>query len=254
MLLFGKEREHHFPDAWIHVGRFKGRTRSKIIDQRELRGYPVDAIAEAIGFVQKHSLMAAEIGKVKRTDRWSIPPVAVREALINAVVHADYSQRGAPVRLSLFDDRMEVESPGLLPFGLTIDDLWQGVSKLRNRVLGRIFHTLGLIEQWGSGIGRMTDACRDSGLAAPILEEVGMHFRVTLLTLPVDEPTVDDRDQAILDALSGGGGRLTSEIAGVIGLSTRATRTRLAKLVERGLVREVGTSLRDPQRRYYRVD
>lgn len=253
MLLFGQERENLFPDAWIHVGRFKGATRSQIIDQRELRGYPVDAIAEAVSFVQKHSLMGAEIGELKRTDRWNLPPVAVREAVVNAVVHADYSQKGAPIRLSIFENRMEIESPGLLPFGLTVEDLWNGVSKLRNRFLGRVFHTLGLIEQWGSGIGRMTDACRGAGLAVPVLEEVGMHFRVTLFTQPLTVPTVDEIDQAILEVLFSNEGYLTSEIARIIGLSTRATRTRLAKLVDRGFVREVGTNPQDPKRKYYRV-
>ena len=254
MLLFGRERGRHFPDAWIQTGRFRGTTRSRIDDQRELRGYPMAAIEEAIAFVQKHALLGAEIGAIRRTDRWSVPPVAVREAVINAVVHADYAQRGAPIRLSIFDDRLEVESPGLLPFGLTVEDLRHGVSKLRNRVIGRVFHTLGLIEQWGSGIGRMTDACRDAGLAPPILEEIGTHFWVTLSTERIAEPSVDDRDRAILEALAGDEGGLTSEIAGAIGLSTRATRTRLARLVERGLVYEVGTSPQDPKRRYYRTE
>jgi ATP-dependent DNA helicase RecG len=76
----------------------------------------------------------------------------LREAAVNAVVHADYSQGGGPLRLSIFDDRVEIESPGLLPAGLTIEDLRQGISKLRNRVIGRVFQQLGLIEQWGSGI------------------------------------------------------------------------------------------------------
>jgi predicted HTH transcriptional regulator len=76
----------------------------------------------------------------------------VREAVINAVVHADYAQQGAPIRLSIFDGRLEIENPGLLPFGLTIEDLRKGISKLRNRVIGRVFRDLGLIEQWGSGI------------------------------------------------------------------------------------------------------
>lgn len=75
-------------------------------------------------------------------DRWAFPPVAVREAIVNAVVHADYSQRGAPIRVSIFDDRIEIENPGLLPFGLTIADIKQGISKLRNRVIGRVFHEL----------------------------------------------------------------------------------------------------------------
>jgi predicted HTH transcriptional regulator len=112
---------------------------------------------------------------------------------------------------------------------------------------------LGLIEQWGSGIQRMTAACRDMGLAAPLLEEIATRFRVTLRIERTSIPTLDDGDQAILGALPGGEGRLTSEIAAAIGLTPRATRTRLARLVERGLVREIGTSPQAPHRRYFRT-
>ena len=204
--------------------------------------------------MHKHSLHGAEIGPVRRKERWSLPPVAVREAVINAVVHTDYAQRGAPLRLSIFDDRLEVENPGLLPFGLTVEDLPRGVSKLRNRVLGRVFHAIGLIEQWGSGIQRMTAACREAGLAAPVFEELATCFRVTLPTARVGRSVLDQTDRAILARLAGGKGRLTSEIAQAIDLTPRATRTRLAKLVGRGLVREIGTGPQDPRRRYYEAD
>ena len=166
----------------------------------------------------------------------------------------DYAQRGAPLRLSIFDDRLEVENPGLLPFGLTVEDLPRGVSKLRNRVLGRVFHALGLIEQWGSGIQRMSAACREAGLAAPVFEELATRFRVTLSTARVGRPVLDQTDRAILVRLAGGKGRLTSEIAEAIDLTPRATRTRLARLVGRGLVREIGTGPQDPKRRYYEAD
>jgi predicted HTH transcriptional regulator len=69
---------------------------------------------------------------------------------MNAIVHADYAQQGAPIRIALFDDRTEIENPGLRPFGLTIADIMQGVSKLRNRVIGQVFHELHLIEQWAA--------------------------------------------------------------------------------------------------------
>ena len=156
------------------------------------------AIEEAIAFVQKHSLHGAEIDAVRRRELWSLPPIAVREAVINAVAHTDYAQCGAPIRLSIFDDRLEVENPGLLPFGLTVEDLPRGISKLRNRVIGRVFHALGLIEQWGSGIQRMTAACRDAGLALPVFEEIATRFRVTLSTERVGGPTLDETDQGIL--------------------------------------------------------
>ena len=252
MLLFGLDRERHFPDAWIQAGRFRGTDKSRIDDRAEIRSLPVRAIEEAIAFVQKHALHGAEIGAVHRRERWNLPPVAVREAVINAVAHADYAQRGAPIRVSIFDDRLEVENPGLLPFGLTVEDLHRGISKLRNRVIGRVFHALGLIEQWGSGVQRMTAACRDAGLPAPVFEEIGTRFRVTVSTERTGPPALDETDQVILDALAGGAGRLTSEIAKAIDLTPRATRTRLARLVGRGLVREVGTGPQDPKRRYFR--
>ena len=161
-------------------GAVRGHDRRKLIDSTEVRSYLPEAAEETIAFLQKHMAREAVIGSVKRTDHWTYPIVAVREAIMNAIVHADYAQHGAPIRVALFDDRLEIENPGLLPFGLTIEDIQRGISKLRNRVLGRVFLELKLIEQWGSGIQRMTAACVDRGLDAPRFEEIGTHFRVTL--------------------------------------------------------------------------
>jgi predicted HTH transcriptional regulator len=251
MILFGRDRERHFPDAWIQAGRFRGTDKSRILDHLEIRSFPVRAVEEAVAFVEKHSLRSPRIGRVRREEGWSLPPVAVREAVVNAVAHADYAQRGAPLRLAVFDDRLEVENPGLLPFGLTVEDLHHGISKLRNHVIGRVFHELGLIEQWGSGVQRMTSACREAGLAPPQFEEVATRFRVTILSTRVHPPLLDAVDQAIVDALGGGRGLATREIARTIGLTPRATRTRLARLVGSGLLREVGAGPQDPQRRYF---
>lgn len=96
----------------------------------------------------------------------------------------------------------------------------------------------------------MISACHDNGLAPPVWEEVGFRLRVTLRTGSLRSPTIDPKDRTILDLLSAGEGRGTREIAEAIGLSTRSTRTRLARLVKRGLVREVGTGPNDPRRKY----
>lgn len=254
IILFGTDRLRHFPDAWIQVGRFKGTDRTTIVDHAEFNRSPLQAIVSAIEFVEKHSTRGVEIGRIRRTERWTLPPAAVREAVVNAVAHADYSQHGAPIRLAMFDDRLEVENPGLLPFGLTIADLPLGVSKLRNRVMGRVFHELGLVEQWGSGIQRMIAACRDAGLEPPILEEIGIRFRVTLRTERVRAVDLDPIDRAIVAMVSAPDGLATREIARGIALTPRATRTRLAALVARGLVREIGTSPQDSKRRYFTTE
>jgi len=250
-LLFGRDRFDRFPDAWVQAGRFAGKDRSKLLDSTEIRTPLPRAAEEAIGFVQKHMLRETVIGPARHVERWTVPLVALREAIINAIVHADYAERGAPIRVAVFDDRVEVENPGILPFGLTIEDIQKGVSKLRNRVIGRVFHELGLIEQWGSGIQRMTVACREAGLPAPVLEEIGTHFRVVLSAVPTGPAQFDERDRAILRLLEDGRGRSTAQVAKAVSLSVRATRTRLADLVKRGLVVEVGSGPRDPRRQYF---
>ena len=168
------------------------------------------------------------------------------------------------------------KTPGLLPFGLTLEDLPRGVSKLRNRVIGRVFHELRLVEDWGSGVQRMLAACRDMGLPAPVWEEVGNRLRVTMgrarqradaardgtgdydagvrtSKTAADAGRLQRTEQAILDALVATDGLGTRQIAETIGLSTRATRTRLKDLVDRGLVVEIGRGPHDPKRTYHRA-
>ena len=104
----------------------------------------------------------------------------LREAVINAIVHADYSQKGAPIRVAFFDNRIEIENPGILLPGMTIEDVKQGVSKIRNRVIARVFRELDLIEQWGSGFRRILREAEELGLTDPVIEEIGMRVRVTI--------------------------------------------------------------------------
>ena len=253
MLLFGKEREKYFPDAWVQVGRFAGKTKTNIIDTMELHDSLIISVYKAIEFVKKHSLRGIAINEVTGNEKWNIPQTAVREAIINAVVHADYSQRGSPIRVAIYDDRLEIENPGLIPFNLTLNDLYQGVSKLRNPVIGRVFHELKLIERWGSGIRRMIESCEKAGLQEPLLEEIGTHFRVTLFLEKKFEVKLDDIDYKIIHSLEKKDGVSTRAIAEKIMLSPRSTRSRLLSLIERGLVIETGSSPQDPKKKYFLV-
>ena len=96
------------------------------------------------------------------------------------MVHADYSQIGSPIRLAFFDNRIEIDNPGILLPGLTVEDLKEGVSKIRNRVIARIFRELNLIEQWGSGLPRIFDEARTLKLRSPELVEIGSQVRFTI--------------------------------------------------------------------------
>ncbi|MCP1662143.1 MULTISPECIES: AlbA family DNA-binding domain-containing protein [Methanocalculus] len=189
MLLFGKKREYYFPDAWIQCGRFIGVDKAYIFDHIEIHEHLPDAVGSVMLFLKKHAFRGADFSGIRRRDVWSIPLTILREAIINAIVHADYSQKGAPIRVSFFDDRIEIENPGILLPGMIIEDVKHGVSKIRNRVIARVFKELDLIEQWGSGFRRILREAKDLGLPEPEIIEIGMRVRVTVFlkeALPIE--------------------------------------------------------------------
>ena len=84
---------------------------------------------------------------------------------------------GGPVRIAFFDDRIEIENPGILLPGMTVDDMKQGISKIRNPVIARFFREANLIEQWGTGVPRIFSQAKEQGLAEPVIKELGMRMR-----------------------------------------------------------------------------
>jgi len=252
VLLFGKTRRSVFPDAVIRCARFQGQTPARFLDQKEIDEYLPYAVDSAVAFIERHTLQAAEIGRVRRKDIHEYPPLAVREAVINALVHADYSIGGMQIRIAVFDDRIEITNPGMLPFGITLEAALSGVSRLRNRVIGRVFRELGLIEQWGSGIGRMIAACSDAGIAPPRFEEIGNSFRVTLYSQRTG-PSLEKGalwQAELMEHLREHGEIGTAQAARLWNVSDRTARSRLQKLVKRGLLSGIGTGPKDPKRVY----
>jgi len=161
----------------------------------------------------------------------SIPLGILREVIINALVHADYSQRGGPIRIVFLDDRIEVESPGILLSGLTIEDMKQGTSRIRNYVIARVFRELHLIEQWGTGVRRIFEDAKALGLPEPKIEEIGMRLRFTVyLAKPhLIAPTQSGaqsraqsgaQSESVLEALSDGP-LSASELMAVLGLESK---------------------------------
>lgn len=189
ILLFGKERTKHFADAWIQCGRFFGTEKINIFDHCELDLPLPLAVDEVMLFLKKHAFRGADLSELRRKDVWSIPLGILREVIINALVHSDYSQRGAPIRVVFLDDRIEVESMGILLPGLTIDDMKKGVSRIRNPVIARVFKELHLIEQWGTGVRRIFAEARELKLPEPKIEEIALRLRFTIFLAKPHTPS-----------------------------------------------------------------
>jgi len=157
----------------IKCSRFKGTTMTVFLDKKEYRGDLFSQLKQTEQFIKNHLHLRAEILGLQRTENFEIPIPAIREALVNAVLHRDYSNAGRDIKVGIYDDILNIVSPGGLPNGLTEEDLAQGRSEIRNRVLARVFKELGYIEQWGSGIARIKDLCLQAGNAEPQLKAQG---------------------------------------------------------------------------------
>jgi len=106
------------------------------------------------------------------------PVVAVREVLVNALAHRDYAISGMRIQVAIFAGRLEIQSPGMFPFGMTLDSFKAGVSQVRNPVIAQVFHRLEIMERWGSGWQRISEACKEGGYPEPEWQEPGMCTRV----------------------------------------------------------------------------
>ena len=180
ILLYGEDRRQYFDDAWIQCGRFIGKDKADIFDHIDIEEPLPKSVDEVLLFLKKHAMRGADFSEIRRKDIWSIPVNILREVVVNALVHADYSRRGTPTRVAFFDDRIEIESPGLLLPGLTVEDMKQGVSQLRNPVIARVFRELELVEQWGSGIPGIFRQAAAAKLPEPLIEELAGRVRFTV--------------------------------------------------------------------------
>jgi predicted HTH transcriptional regulator len=146
----------------------------------------------------------------------------------------------------MFDDRFEISNPGGLPMGISLEAALSGSSKIRNRVIARIFKELGYIEQFGSGLQRMKDACEKMGLEAPIFQDLGGFFKVTIYSEVIGEKKLSPMQKSFLMYLKDKGKLGTKEAAEFWGLVSRGARNHLKQLLEAGFIRRVGKSAKDP--------
>ncbi len=183
VVLFGKGLEAKYPQCAIRLARFRGTTKSEFTDNRQFHGHAFELLRQAEAFLDTHVPIASKIvpGKMQREDRPHYPPEALREALVNALCHRDYSETGASIGVSMFDDRLEIWSWGRLPGDLTPDRLRvDHPSVRRNELIAEVFYRRGFIEKWGRGTQRIIEAYRRAGQREPEFVErageVGVRF------------------------------------------------------------------------------
>ena len=150
----------------MQCGVFKGSTKAVFVDRREYSGPLWLQVDNAVQYVLRNIHMGAKFIGIYRQDIYEIPPDSIRELIVNAAVHRSYLDHNN-TQIAVYDDRLEITSPGKLPMGQTIERMKKGYSRIRNEAIANAFAYMHLIEHWGSGIPRIIREVQDAGLKAP---------------------------------------------------------------------------------------
>lgn len=182
VVLFGKKFTPFYMQCELKMARFKGKDKTEFLDQKNVRGPAVKLLEEAEIFCQRHFPLPAKIlpTQMQRVERPLIPPEAMREILVNAIIHRDYSIEGGSISLAIFDDRVEIWNPGRFLEGITPAALSKKhPSVKRNPNIADVFHRIGLIENWGRGTNRVIELCKTHKIPLPKFEEIAGFAVVT---------------------------------------------------------------------------
>ena len=256
----------------LHVttqcGVFKGTTKEVFVDRREYTGPIWEQIEEAFQFVLRNIHLGATIVGIYRQDVYEIPPDAIRELIINAAVHRSYLDHGN-IQVAVYDNRLEITSPGKLPMGQTLERMKEGYSQIRNEALAYAFSYMNLIEHWGSGIPRIIGKVKAAGLREPefIGGEVDLRINIyrgqidgtnslqhsddsigTAVKLPLNRREtanklpITEQEQKIHKYALENGSISTAQAVELLGVKQRRAREILGKMVENCWLRKEGAS------------
>ena len=177
ILLSGKENRE--VSRKIQCGVFKGETRSIFVDKKEFEGSIIMQLEKAYQYVLEKINLGSDIVGIYRVDKYEIPPKSIREVIANAVIHRSYLEPN-DIQVALYDNRLEITSPGMLLSGVNVKRMKEGYSKLRNRAIASVFAYVNIIEKWGSGIPRIMNEIREYGLQEPEFIAFENDFRVNI--------------------------------------------------------------------------
>ena len=178
ILFFCDVPQKFIPQSSVKIARHRGATRMEFVDSQELKGPLYQILADVEKFFKRNTRLAGKIVDFKRVEIPEYPFEAIREAVVNAMAHRDYLRSGSNVQVDIFDDRVEVTSPGKLLPGLDIKNL-EGLHETRNKKICEIFHETRDMERYGTGITKMSDLMKNCGLKPPTLSQPGDFFRAT---------------------------------------------------------------------------
>jgi len=257
ILAFGKRLDKFLPTAQVQCAVFEGLDKTgRMLDHLNIKSDVFSQIDQAENFVLRNIRKEAEVSNNtgRRESRYEVPYRAIREAIANAVAHRDY-RISSTIDVAIFDDRIEIWSPGDLPQGMTIEKLHQPhKSVLRNGTVGELLFLTKHIEKWGTGFQNIKDWMSASGLPEPLVNISGQNYILTLNRPSshsgqisgqkggqINYKQLTDRQIEILNYIIENNNITREELTKKVGINPSAIQKQLEKLKDKGLLERVGT-------------
>jgi ATP-dependent DNA helicase RecG len=256
-LLFAKHPQRLLPETFVRVLRYRGRERGTGARQQLLEDVhledpiPLQLFRAREAIQRLQPVRRALVGATGRFGEVPlVPEDAWLEGLVNAVVHRSYSVAGDHIRVEIFDDRIEIWSPGRFPGLVDLSDPLNATRFARNPRIARVCSDLSFGQELGEGIRRMFEEMRQAGLDDPIYRQASGGVHLTLLAELTDrelDARLSARARAVMAALREGGRLSTGEVAEMLDVSRPVAQRELGALREFGVIEWVGKSPRDPR-------
>lgn len=232
----------------IQCGLFKGKDRAYFVNRREFDGPIQNQVDMAYQYVLEKINMGMQIHGIYRQDVYELPTDSVRELIANAVAHRSYLESGN-IQVAIFDDRLEVTSPGMLLNNVSIKKMIEGYSKPRNPAIANAFAYMKIIEKWGTGIPRIFRECTEYGLPEPELIDFDGDFRVNMYrkSLIGEKQVTDvtekvtDIEAKILELISNDPAITTSKLANMLSVTRKTISTHMKIMKKNNVIERIGS-------------
>ena len=239
LLLFGKNPQKLFKKATVRIGLFKGNSEDLIIGDKTITGNLFKQFEEAETAIKSFINVKYDIKGFVRDEIWDYPLVAIREALLNALIHKDYFDNNSEIQIKIFDDHIWFYNSGDLYGGLTIEDLkaLHHPSRPRNALLMDIIYKSGYVEQFGTGIKRMRNACLKQGLPVPEFELKNSGF---VLQIDKDYKNINERQRNAIKYIVENESITNIKYQELNSCSREMSKRDLKKLVDMNILKTTG--------------
>jgi len=257
IVLFGRDPQRYFQNCIIRIGRFK--RADIIVGDHEIGGNLFHQFEEGERIIKQYLSVRYDISEeamqesFRRREVWDYPLQAIREALLNALIHRDYFNNTVQTQVKIFDDNIRFHNPGHLPEGVTIDMiLKEHYSYHRNPKVADIFYRAGLVERYGSGVERIITAFRDAGMPAPAFASTPLGFTLTMRKDLLSEGVIremglNERQILAVNHLKTQGSITNSGYQSLTGVSATTALKELKALVDLGILERKAPSRKKTQ-------